>query len=574
MKSPFKFLDPYEREDIAAFFGREEETRELYSLVSKNRLTFVYGPSGTGKTSLVQCGLANRFRGVDWLPLWVRRGEDINTSLRRELGRALGTDQLYEGNIQEALVKLFNRYLRPVYLIFDQFEELFILGETDENKEREPFYQTISDIQEAELPCRILFIMREDYFGHLNYFEKVIPELYHRKLRVEPMSRERLREVLIGSCQVYGIPFGDASRDPDRILDNILAGRTGVQMPFVQVYLHLLYREAARLQKITDGRPRFDEKAIRALGPITDVLGRFLKEQEKAILNTLESRRFTPKGDLVRRVLDVFVSEEGTKIPLAYEMQPGGLLKLQGRSANVLADLEPGLLSACLEELEKSRILRRSERELEVAHDTLAALIDNQRSAELRQLREVRRRIETAYAEHKDSGGAYFMDAGQLARTEPFLGKVSLEPGWETFLEDSKREILLKVRKEQERVEQVKNLNRQRVFLSVITLALLVSIVLGFLVRQQGQILEANYAVIKLKNDSIQTTLDKFHQSEYMRLKPELLPRLKRADILIKGGYPGQARNLQREGCDLLKDATNNPYLKTLKDSLQCDTFY
>ncbi|HMQ90622.1 MAG TPA: AAA family ATPase, partial [Flavilitoribacter sp.] len=90
MNSPFKFLDPYELEDRDAFFGRDAETRALYSLVSKNRLTFVYGPSGTGKTSLVQCGLAALFGGVDWLPLFVRKGEDINDSLRRELSKAAG----------------------------------------------------------------------------------------------------------------------------------------------------------------------------------------------------------------------------------------------------------------------------------------------------------------------------------------------------------------------------------------------------------------------------------------------------------------------------------------------------
>ncbi len=126
MKSPFKFLDPFELQDIEAFFGRKEETRELYNLVTKNRLTFVYGPSGSGKTSLVQCGLANRFGGSDWLPLFVRRGEDLNASLRRELAKTLGKKEIED--IPSSIESLFTRYLRPVYLIFDQFEELFILG--------------------------------------------------------------------------------------------------------------------------------------------------------------------------------------------------------------------------------------------------------------------------------------------------------------------------------------------------------------------------------------------------------------------------------------------------------------
>ena len=67
MKSPFKFLDPYDIADRDAFFGRDAEIAELYNLITKNRLTFLYGPSGSGKTSLVKCGLASRFEAIDWL---------------------------------------------------------------------------------------------------------------------------------------------------------------------------------------------------------------------------------------------------------------------------------------------------------------------------------------------------------------------------------------------------------------------------------------------------------------------------------------------------------------------------
>ena len=54
MKSPFKFLDAYTFEDRANFFGRGEETEELYRMVFKSSLLLIYGLSGTGKTSLVQ----------------------------------------------------------------------------------------------------------------------------------------------------------------------------------------------------------------------------------------------------------------------------------------------------------------------------------------------------------------------------------------------------------------------------------------------------------------------------------------------------------------------------------------
>lgn len=458
MNSPFKFLDPYELEDRDAFFGREEETRDLFSLVTKNRLTFVYGPSGTGKTSLVQCGLGNRFGGVDWLPLFVRRGEDINASLESQVKEALGADAPRDLGLHESIRWLYKHYLRPVYLIFDQFEELFILGdEQGESREREPFYETIADILDAELPCRLLFIMREDYFGHLVQFEKLVPDLYHRKLRVEPMNRDNLLRVVTGSCGAYGIPFGDERRDPGRILDNLFTKKAAVQMPFVQVYLHLLYGQAERQQQPQNGRAvRFDQEAIKALGPIEDALGVFLKEQEAAILKDLREQKLKPADELVRDVLDVFVSEEGTKIPMPYRTDDGGAIRLAGKTAGQIADLPPKLVTACLSGLVQSRILRRTETELEIAHDTLASHIYQQRSDEKRQILEIRRRIETGYKEHLDSNRAYFFDLGQLARIEPYLERMrsTLDPEWLAFLENSRRDAELKENAEKARVER------------------------------------------------------------------------------------------------------------------------
>ena len=59
---PFKFLDPYGPEDRAIFFGRESETAILYAQFYKSRLTLVYGESGTGKTSLIDCGVTSERR--------------------------------------------------------------------------------------------------------------------------------------------------------------------------------------------------------------------------------------------------------------------------------------------------------------------------------------------------------------------------------------------------------------------------------------------------------------------------------------------------------------------------------
>src|SRR3954468_588015 len=82
---PFKFLDSYKREDRDFFFGRNEEIDSLYQMIFQTRILLIYGTSGTGKTSLIQCGLANKFQTYDWLALHVRRAGNLISSLDKTL---------------------------------------------------------------------------------------------------------------------------------------------------------------------------------------------------------------------------------------------------------------------------------------------------------------------------------------------------------------------------------------------------------------------------------------------------------------------------------------------------------
>ena len=82
---PFKFLNSYQREDKDFFFGRTEEIEEQYQMIFQTPVLLIYGTSGTGKTSLIQCGLANKFRSYDWLALYIRRGSNLIASLDKTL---------------------------------------------------------------------------------------------------------------------------------------------------------------------------------------------------------------------------------------------------------------------------------------------------------------------------------------------------------------------------------------------------------------------------------------------------------------------------------------------------------
>ncbi|MEL7120287.1 MAG: ATP-binding protein, partial [Bacteroidota bacterium] len=75
-QSPFKFLDAYGIDDRKIFFGRDWEIDELYDRLQESNLVLLYGASGTGKTSLIKCGLYNLYNSTDWLPIWITKASE------------------------------------------------------------------------------------------------------------------------------------------------------------------------------------------------------------------------------------------------------------------------------------------------------------------------------------------------------------------------------------------------------------------------------------------------------------------------------------------------------------------
>src|ERR1700712_2165801 len=70
--SLFIGLQSYTEAQADIFYGRDEETDRLTSLVKANTLTIVFGKSGTGKTSLLNAGVFPRLRKNYCLPFRIR----------------------------------------------------------------------------------------------------------------------------------------------------------------------------------------------------------------------------------------------------------------------------------------------------------------------------------------------------------------------------------------------------------------------------------------------------------------------------------------------------------------------
>lgn len=582
VRSPFKFLDSYEREDGAIFFGRKDEVETLYQFVNKNRLVLVYGQSGIGKTSVVQCGLANRFEVTDWLPFFIRRGKDINISLWQTLSqsKALGGMPVTVTNLLPALERISARYVRPIYLIFDQFEELLIMGNEEE---KDQFINSIQNILRSEKTqaVNVLFVLREEYFAWLDVFESRIHGFSDRRLRIESMRPARLEGVIVNSCEAFNITLEDPRGNATRIIDN-LRSKGGIPLPYLQVYLDMLWRaELARTYPNGwDGTLfpplKFSSQRIGEFGVIKDVLDRFLKERIDTIQENLVSEFPEIGPDTVRKVLDTFATEESTKRPVGYR-QEGGLIQLDNNAPIYLQQLPAKLLTACLKALEQSRLLRTDEETFELAHDTLAALIDQKRTDEERRLNEVRRQIRSSYQVYKQTGD--YLTSRQLTVYEYLIPELALEENLLRFVEESRR--YRKAEEQQQLEEEQQKRSRANLFAAIFfVLAILASAASVWALRSKKTTQNAYNAMSQAKDEADEekkkaieaqinentqrnnaiNALEKFRNEEAKRVSSYVDNILRRADKLKEkhpAVYQAMINDIKKE----LKNYPENPLL-------------
>ncbi|MBC7520911.1 MAG: ATP-binding protein, partial [Sandarakinorhabdus sp.] len=416
MTSPFKFLDSYTIADSKVFFGRDAEIDALYKLVFQTRLLLVYGQSGTGKTSIIQCGLANRFKDTDWFPVFVRRNGDINTAFDREIRRLAPTPIKAGAGIVKSINSLYLDCLRPITIIFDQFEELFILGLADEQA---LFFNNIKAILASDLNCKIIISMREEYIAQLQGFEKVVPSLFDKRLRIEQMTPANVEAVITGTVADAGITLEDGSATAQRIIDSINDRHTGVQLSYLQVYLDRLYRDAAR----TATPLLFTNALIEQAGALGDVMAVFLDEQSDAIEADLGKRHPDLPKDAIQQILEQMVTIDGTKLPIP-----------RGQLAARLPSLAP-VLNEALAALEASRIVRDVDSTYELAHDALAQRIADRRSAD----RKAMLRIESLVKERlaASSETKTFLSREELALVRPAAGALQLSQAEADFVHQS-----------------------------------------------------------------------------------------------------------------------------------------
>lgn len=409
---PFKFLDPYTKADRDIFFGRDRETDELHSRLLASGLLLVYGVSGSGKTSLIQCGLANKFEAADCLVVTVRRGANLLASLDAELNRQTIAPPKAGASLGKRIRSLYLDHFKPIHLIFDQLEELFIFGDREE---RQAFGRALQELAALQPDVRLIFIVREEYLAAMTEFEPILPDLFRSRIRIEKLDRVEAREAIEGPCRRCGLEI--EAGVVEEVLNRLAPAEATVELPWLQVVMDRFYRQALEQSPAC---PAFTHAGLATLDRFDNVLGRFLEEQVAALDQPLAGEA----------VLKALVSGDGTRRPLT-------LAAIAGSATVRALDLSGEALQALIQRLIAARILsdRDDHGHYELRHDSLARKVWEQMTAREKELLDIRQTIDIRFHDYQRRG--LLLDADTLSYLAAYEDGLFLPPAQAAFVKAS-----------------------------------------------------------------------------------------------------------------------------------------
>lgn len=345
----------------------------------------------------------------DWMPILIRRGDNINSSFRKVLGSLAITPLKGKSSFKGILHSIYLDYFKPIYLIFDQFEELFIFGN---DEEIETFIDQLNPLLEAEIPFKCIFVIRGEYLENLALFEEKLPEIFNNRIRLERMTRKNAARVVTEPSKLYNIEVEEAFIP--ELLDRFGGHKATIELTYLQVFLDKLYKKSIAAHP---GKPAFTVELLESVGKIDDVLGEFLDEQLAK----------TDKPEDAMAILKAFVSGEGTKKPIT-------LPEVVDFAVAIGSNLSTEQVESYLRKFVDLRILKDKDDNgrYELRHDSLASKIFEHISLGEKELLEVRQFLMNRYNDYEKR--KTLLEEKDLNYVMPYLNKLFLNDEQKQFI--------------------------------------------------------------------------------------------------------------------------------------------
>jgi len=292
--NPFPGLRPFSPDESNLFFGRENESREVVSKLLKNRFVTVIGASGTGKSSLIYCGVlpgVQKESGGEgnWKIITFRPGNDpfgnIGAAIAEQLNPSSGDVSvetilldlhLNIDGIAYTLKKYLGTSNSRILLVIDQFEELFRYSTQStgaENQSQAPGFvsKLVSAVSSDESEIYTIITMRSDFIGECAHYQGLTQLINNSNYLVPHMGENNYRQAIEGP-----VKFAGAKIDPN-LVETLLShiGSRTDQLPVLQ---HAMMRTWDYWKELDEPDRPLSVSDYESVGTMSDAMSRHANE--------------------------------------------------------------------------------------------------------------------------------------------------------------------------------------------------------------------------------------------------------------------------------------------------------
>ncbi len=245
--NPFPGLRPFTQDESHLFFGREGQSKSVLKSLESNNFVAVIGASGSGKSSLIYCGVIPELKARSqkkWAAVSTRPGNSPVRNLVSSVaevfpGKVPDEDalKLLSGEISiENWVKKLIPAGQSLLLVIDQFEEIFRFKKTTASGEGlaeiNKFVELIFEACSSEKSLvSIVLTMRSDFIGECSVFQDLTDLINRSNYLIPQMTREDFRNAIIGPVKVGGATIDEVL--VQQLLDEVGEDNTD-QLPVLQ----------------------------------------------------------------------------------------------------------------------------------------------------------------------------------------------------------------------------------------------------------------------------------------------------------------------------------------------------
>ena len=237
--NPFPGLRPFLEEEEHLFFGRESQVDAMVDTLAASHFLVVVGTSGSGKSSLVNCGLRPALHrgmmsqaGTSWRIAQFRPGNNPISAMADALAKEgalhnvaaegpFSQSEMMESSLRMSklgLLDVFEQARLPpgmnLLVVADQFEELFRFQEqsaigvnarNDLADQAAAFVNLLLEVRaHKDLPIYVTLTMRSDFLGECAQFYGLPEAINAGQYLVPRMTRDERRRAIAGPVGVGG----------------------------------------------------------------------------------------------------------------------------------------------------------------------------------------------------------------------------------------------------------------------------------------------------------------------------------------------------------------------------------